>query len=165
MLALATGRRRRGGNLPGVSVHVEVVRDATDEVTAALRRLLPQLSTSAEPPDKQALHRIVGSEATTLLAARAEGEIVGLLALAMFPIPTGLRAWIEDVIVDEAARGKGIGEALTREALSLAQAAGARTVDLTSRPSRAAAGRLYERVGFATRSTRIYRYNFDDAES
>ena len=134
-------------------------------MTEALRRLVPQLSTSAELPDQKVLHRIVGSEATTLLAARADGKIVGLLALAMFPVPTGVRAWIEDVIVDEAARGQGIGEALTREALSLAQAAGARTVDLTSRPSRAAAGRLYERVGFATRSTRIYRYTFDDADS
>ncbi len=146
--------------MPGVSVHVEVVRDATSEVTEAMRRLVPQLSASADPPDEKTLQRIVGSEATTLLAARADGRIVGLLALAMFPIPTGLRAWIEDVIVDEAARGRGIGEALTREALSLAQAAGARTVDLTSRPSRVAAGRLYERVGFAARSTRIYRYTF-----
>ncbi len=104
---------------------------------------------------------IVGSQATTLLAARMDGKIVGLLALAMFPIPTGVRAWIEDVIVDKAARGQGIGETLTREALSLAKAAGARTVDLTSRPSREAAGRLYERVGFAARSTRVYRYTFE----
>jgi ribosomal protein S18 acetylase RimI-like enzyme len=71
-----------------------------------------------------------------------------------------MRAWIEDVIVDETARGRGIGEALTKEALALAEAAGARTVDLTSRPSREAAGRLYERVGFTARSTRIYRYTF-----
>ncbi len=133
-------------------------------MTEALGRLLPQLSTNAVPPDKQAVHRIVGSEATTLLAARVDGEIVGLLSLAMFPIPTGLRAWIEDVVVDEAARGRGIGEALTRTALSLARAAGARTVDLTSRPTRAAAGRLYERVGFTSRSTRIYRYTFGDAD-
>jgi ribosomal protein S18 acetylase RimI-like enzyme len=147
--------------VPGVSVHVEVVRDATSEVTEAMRRLVPQLSTSADPPDEKALQAIVGSEATTLLAARADGKIVGLLALALFPIPTGVRAWIEDVIVDEAARGQGIGETLTREALSLARAAGARTVDLTTRPSREAAGRLYERVGFAARSTRVYRYTFD----
>lgn len=148
----------------GVSVHVEVVRNAASDVAEALRRLVPQLSSSAEPPDEKILDRIVNSEATTLLAARVDGRIVGLLALVMFPIPTGLRAWIEDVIVDEVARGKGIGEALTREALSLAQAAGARTVDLTSRPSRAAAGRLYERVGFASRSTRIYRYTFGDSD-
>jgi ribosomal protein S18 acetylase RimI-like enzyme len=78
----------------------------------------------------------------------------------MFPIPTGFRAWIEDVIVDEAARGRGIGEALTKKALDLAEAAGARTVDLTTRPHREAAGRLYERVGFAARATRNYRYTF-----
>ena len=94
----------------------------------------------------------------TLLVARTEGTIVGTLTLAMFPIPTGFRAWIEDVVVDEAARGKGVGEALTNEAIGLARAAGARTVDLTSRPSRAAAGRLYERAGFEERDTRVYRY-------
>jgi len=125
-----------------------------------MRNLLPQLSASAGQLDQAAVQRIVSSEAITLLAARLDGQIVGLLTLAMFPIPTGFRAWIEDVIVDETARGQGIGEALTKEALDLAEAAGARTVDLTSRPSREAAGRLYERVGFAERSTRIYRYTF-----
>ena len=152
--------RQPGGNLPGVSVDVEVVQEASDEVAGALGRLVPQLSASAVQPDQAAVQRIVSSEAITLLAARLDGRIVGLLTLAMFPIPTGFRAWIEDVIVDEAARGQGIGEALTKEALDLAEAAGARTVDLTSRPSREAAGRLYERVGFAERSTRIYRYTF-----
>lgn len=144
-----------------MGVHVEVVREATGEVTAAMRHLLPQLSTNAVQPDQAAVQRIVGSGATTLLAARLDGQIVGFLALAMFPIPTGIRAWIEDVIVDESARGRGIGAALTRKAIDLAEAAGARTVDLTSRPSREAAGRLYERIGFAARSTRIYRYSFD----
>ena len=72
----------------------------------------------------------------------------------MFPIPTGLRAWIEDVVVDEAARGQGIGSALTVEALRIAREAGARTVDLSSRPSRVAAGRLYEKLGFQARETR-----------
>ena len=128
-----------------------------------MRHLLPQLSASAVQPDQAALQRIVSSEAITLLAARLDGQIVGLLTLAMFPIPTGFRAWIEDVIVDETARGQGVGEALTKKALDLAEAAGARTVDLTSRPSREAAGRLYERVGFAERSTRIYRYTFGPA--
>ena len=153
-------RRQPSGSLPGVSVDVEVVHEVNDEVTVAMRHLLPQLSSSAAQPDQAAVQRIVGSEATTLLAAKLDGRIVGFLALAMFPIPTGVRAWIEDVIVDETARGRGIGEALTRKALDLAETAGARTVDLTSRPSREAAGRLYERVGFAPRSTRIYRYTF-----
>jgi ribosomal protein S18 acetylase RimI-like enzyme len=143
-----------------VSVDIDVVREATGEVTGALRDLVPQLSTSAALPDLAAVQRIVGSQATTLLAARLDGKIVGFLALVMFPIPTGFRAWIEDVIVDESARGRGIGEALTTKALELAEAAGARTVDLTTRPHREAAGRLYERVGFATRTTRNYRYTF-----
>jgi ribosomal protein S18 acetylase RimI-like enzyme len=144
-----------------VTVSIEVVREPTDEVAEALRYLLPQLSTSAVPPDQAAVAAIVGSPASTLLAARLDGRIAGLLTLAVFPIPTGVRAWIEDVVVDEAVRGQGIGRALTAEALALARAAGARKVDLTSRPAREAAGRLYERLGFIPRSTRIYRYTFD----
>ena len=132
----------------------------TPEIVAAFGRLIPQLSRSAPPPGAAALTAMVASPAVTLLIARSGGEITGTLTLAMFPCPTGVRAWIEDVVVDEAARGLGIGEILTRRALDMAQAAGARTVDLTSRPSRAAAGRLYERVGFTLRDSRLYRYAF-----
>ena len=82
----------------------------------------------------------------------------------MFPIPTGMRAWIEDVVVDESARGQGAGVALTLEALRLAQEAGARTVDLTSRPSREAAGLLYERHRLRAPCSRLYRFNLADAE-
>ncbi|MCS5685302.1 MAG: GNAT family N-acetyltransferase, partial [Acidimicrobiales bacterium] len=78
-----------------------------------------------------------------------------------FRIPTGLRAWIEDVVVDEAARGRGIGDALNRAAIERARAAGARTVDLTSRPSREAANRLYRRLGFVERGTNMYRRVID----
>ena len=134
----------------------------TDEVVEAFARLVPQLSKTTVPPDRAALDGIVSSPADTLLIARHEGKIVGTLTLVMFPIPTGMRAWIEDVVVDESARGQGIGEALSLEALSIAQAAGARTVDLTSRPSRQAAGRLYEKVGFQLRETRVYRYRVQD---
>ena len=145
-----------------MAARVEILQEVTDEVVAAFGHLLPQLSRSAPPLDRAGLDGIAGSAATTLLIARAGNKIVGTLSLVMFPIPTGLRAWIEDVIVDEAARGQGIGEALTVEALRIAEQAGARTVDLTSRPSREAAGRLYERVGFQSRSTRMYRYTFGD---
>ena len=148
--------------MPGVTVHVEVLDQVTDEAVEAFARLLPQLSSSAPPLDRAALERVVGADATTILVARSGDKISGTLSLVMFPIPTGVRAWIEDVIVDEAARGQGIGEALTVRALRLAEAAGARTVDLTSRPSREAAGRLYERLGFQARSTRLYRYTFAD---
>ena len=98
-----------------------------------------------------------------MLVARVDGEIVGTLTLVIFPIPTGIRAWIEDVVVDETARGKEyggkrVGEALTREAIKIADQAGARTVDLTTRPARIAAGKLYERLGFEQRDSRVYRY-------
>ncbi|HEY2673271.1 MAG TPA: GNAT family N-acetyltransferase [Rugosimonospora sp.] len=140
-----------------MGVEVEVVRHASEEVTKALGRLLPQLSRSAPPLDSEGLARLVSWNGNTLLAARLDGEIVGILTLVMFPIPTGLRAWIEDVVVDESARGHGVGADLTREAVRLARAAGARTVDLTSRPSREAANRLYERLGFRQRDSRLYR--------
>ena len=97
----------------------------------------------------------------TILLARCDTKIAGMLTLAMFPIPTGVRAWIEDVVVDEAFRGRGAGEELTKAALRIAGARGARTVDLTSRPSREAAGRLYERAGFRQRDSRLYRYSFE----
>jgi ribosomal protein S18 acetylase RimI-like enzyme len=148
------------GNLPRVTV--EVLREVTDEVVEAFARLVPQLSATAALPDRAALDSIVSSPADTLLIARLQGAIVGTLTLVMFPIPTGVRAWIEDVVVDEAARGQGIGEALSLEAVSIARAAGARTVDLTSRPAREAAGRLYERVGFQVYETRVYRYRLQD---
>ncbi len=130
----------------------------TGEVVEAFGRLLPQLSRSAPLLGQAELEEIVGCPADTVLLARSAGTITGMLTLVMFPLPTGLRAWIEDVVVDEAARGQGIGEALTHEALRIAREAGARTVDLTSRPTRAAAGRLYERVGFTLRESRLYRF-------
>lgn len=140
-----------------MSVDIEVVRSVTDELVQAFGRLLPQLSKSAPALDAAALSSLVNWPGNHLLVARVDGEIRGTLTLVTFPIPTGLRAWIEDVVVDEAARGHGVGAALTQEAVQLARAAGARTVDLTSRPSRASANRLYERLGFQVRDSKVYR--------
>ena len=140
-----------------MSVKVEVVHEVSDRDLAAINRLLPQLSKSAPPLDADALKRVVSRDGNSLVLARADGEIAGMLTLVTFPIPTGLRAWIEDVVVDESVRGQGVGAALTQEAIRLARAAGARTVDLTSRPSRQSANRLYERLGFHARDTRAYR--------
>lgn len=134
----------------------------TGEVVQAFARLIPQLSRSASPPGQAEIEAIVNSSANTVLLARSAGEITGTMTLVMFPLPTGLRAWIEDVVVDKSARGQGTGEAMMREAIRLAQEAGAKTVDLTSRPAREAAGRLYERLGFAIRESRVYRYQPQD---
>lgn len=140
---------------------VEEVTEVSTELVEAFVRLTPQLSRSSSPPGEQELERIVQSDATRLLVAKVEGVIVGSLTLALFWIPTGLRAWIEDVVVDESVRGQGIGAALNQEALKVARDQGARTVDLTSRPSREAANRLYQRLGFKQRETNVYRYSFD----
>ena len=140
---------------------VEEVTEVSTELVEAFARLTPQLSRSSPPPGDPELERIVQSDATRLLVATVDGAIVGSLTLALFRIPTGLRAWIEDVVVDESVRGQGIGAALNQEALKVARDQGARTVDLTSRPSREAANRLYQRLGFKQRETNVYRYSFE----
>lgn len=132
----------------------------SDELIAAFARLVRQLSTSAQLPTRAELEEIVSSPAATILLARGpDGQIIGSLTLVVFRTLTGVRAWIEDVVVDEAARGQGAGEELVREAIRLADESGARTLDLTSRPSREAANALYEKVGFHARETNVYRYD------
>lgn len=122
---------------------------------------MPQLSTSAPALTADQVAEMVASPATILLVARSaeDRRIVGTLTLALFRIPTGLRAWIEDVIVDEAAAGAGIGQLLTTAALNRARQAGARTVDLTSAPRREAANHIYEKLGFQPRETNVYRFD------
>lgn len=138
---------------------VSVATVVDDDLVDAFVRLTPQLSSSSPPPSREVLEEIVSSDATLLLLARDDdGAVLGSLTLVLFRIPTGLRAWIEDVVVDGEARGRGVGEALNRFAIDLASQRGARSVDLTSRPSREAANRLYRRLGFEPRETNVYRY-------
>lgn len=139
--------------------------EVTEDLVRAVHHLLPQLSGSARLPSGLEIDQIVSSHATTLLLASNDGPgseasapIVGMLTLVTFRLPTGVRAWVEDVVVDSAARGQGVGEALTQAAIELAAARGAQTVDLTSRPSREAANRLYRRMGFEPRETNVYRF-------
>jgi len=144
--------------------HTIVVAETADTaLQSAVSRLLPQLSSSSAPPDLETLRRILEDPATTLLLAVADGpegsgQVVGMLTLATFMLPTGVRAWIEDVVVDDASRGAGVAGALVRAALERAGQLGARTVDLTSRPEREAANRLYLRLGFTHRATNVYRF-------
>jgi ribosomal protein S18 acetylase RimI-like enzyme len=138
---------------------VEVAQTVTPELLDAVRRLVPQLSKSASPISVAELTEIVEGPATTFFVARVAGVIVGCLTLVVFRLPTGVRAWIEDVVVDDAARGHGVGAALNLAAIAIADERGARTLDLTSRPSREAANRLYQRLGFIQRDTNVYRYS------
>jgi ribosomal protein S18 acetylase RimI-like enzyme len=160
--AVVRGRRRlglrSGMDRAGTSVRVEEAAEVSDALVSAVQRLVRQLSSSSVLPTADELTEIVVSPASRLLLAReASGAIVGMLTLALFRIPTGVRARIEDVVVDEAARGRGVGATLTRAALRLAASGGARTVDLTSHPDRDAANRLYVRLGFSLRDTNVYR--------
>ena len=145
-----------------MGVIVEEATAVTDELLAAFGRLIPQLSKSSPAPSENELEEMVTAPGTFVLMARdADRHIVGSLTLVIFRIPTGMRAWIEDVVVDESARGQGAGEALNQFALDIARREGCKTVDLTSRPSREAANRLSQRLGFVARDTNVYRYDLD----
>ncbi len=147
------------------TVDVIEATEVTPALVEAFERLVPQLSTSNPPPTADELALIVASPASILLLAvdrEDDDRVLGSLTLAWFRIPTGVRAWIEDVVVDESARGRGVGESLNRAALARARELGAVTVDLTSRPSREAANRLYRRIGFVARDTNVYRFSLDD---
>ena len=141
-----------------MAVEITEATEATAELVEAFERLTPQLSSSNPPPSAEALEAIAASDSTRLLVAHADGDIVGSLTLVLVRIPTGMRAIIEDVVVDERSRGQGVGRTLNEAALEVARTAGAVTVDLTSRPSREAANRLYLRLGFEVRDTNVYRY-------
>ena len=145
-----------------MGVIVEEATAVTDELMEAFGRLIPQLSKSSPAPSEGELEEMVTAPGTFVLIARGDDRrIVGSLTLVIFRIPTGMRAWIEDVVVDESARGQGAGEALNQFALDVARREGCKTVDLTSRPSREAANRLYQRLGFVARETNVYRYDLE----
>jgi len=143
-------------------MEIEILRAlaADDDLTAAYARLLPQLNPAYTPPSRAQLQTILDGGATELWIARhtPSAQIIGALALVIFTTPTGTHAWIEDVVVDESWRGQGIGRELTLAAIQRAAERGAKAVDLTSRPQREAANRLYAGMGFELRPTNLYRY-------
>lgn len=135
---------------------VERIEEVNDELVAAVARLVPQLSAGRSAPRGEELAAFVAQPGTSLLVARDDGDVVGMLTLLVYRLVTGVRGRIEGVVVEEGARGRGVGEALTRAALDLAASAGVESVELTSSPSRAAANRLYPRLGFRERETNVY---------
>jgi len=142
---------------------IERAVDATLELLEALRHLVPQLTDNNDPPDLKDLETLISSPNAFVVVARqpdVKGPIVGVGSLGIYRVPTGIRAVIEDVVVDEASRGQGVGEALLRELLTLARQSGARGVSLTSNARRLAANRLYGRMGFSRRQTNCYYYEF-----
>jgi len=142
-------------------MHIQKVSEVTEELHAALQRLVPQLGSHKVSPTWEEIRDLVGSESATLLVARypdESGPIAGILCLTVYRVPTGMRSIIEDVIVDDTMRRRGIGEALVRQAIDLAREAGADGVSLTSNPQREAANLLYQAMGFQLRQTNPYFY-------
>lgn len=138
---------------------VDELTTVDDALAAQVAVLIGQLSATVTPPTRDELAAIVASDAARVFVVREDdGSLLGMLTLALFRIPSGLQCRIEDVVTSEAARGRGIGAALTEHALVVAREAGARQVDLSSHPSREAANRLYQRLGFERRETNVYRY-------
>jgi len=142
-----------------VSISIEIATHATDELLTSLNQLVPQLSSSASPLMSDDVEALIANPAVSVFIAKNDGAIVGTLTLVVFPIPSGLRAWIEDVVVDEGARGLGAGVALTEAAIAESKRRGAKSIDLTSRPSREVANAMYVKLGFIQRETNVYRFD------
>ena len=145
-----------------VTISVRAATEVNDGLVESFSRLIPQLSSSSPAPTSAELLSIIDNPNSVLFIAEVESDgersVVGSLTLAFYRIPTGLKAWIEDVVVDESARGLGVGEALNLAAIDEARQRGAKNVSLTSRSSREAANRLYQRLGFERYETNLYRF-------
>ena len=140
-------------------MYIEKVSEISEELYTALQQLIPQLTINKPLPSRDELAALVNSESSTLLIARFPDEsapIAGMLTLAVYRVPTGIRSIVEDVVVDESMRRHGIGEALVLRAIEVAREAGARGVSLTSNPKREAANELYQSIGFKKRETNAY---------
>jgi ribosomal protein S18 acetylase RimI-like enzyme len=142
-------------------MQINIVTQADEELYEAFQRLIPQLTNNNPPPSLNDLADLLRDASSTLMVARADNnQIVGALTLTVYRVPTGIRSIIEDVIVDNSARGQGIGDTLMKYAINLAREKGTQNISLTSNPMREAANRLYLRVGFKKRETNAYQYKF-----
>lgn len=139
-------------------IEISELIEADENTLSSVNHLLPQLSRSARMITLDRLQTLVSSDCSRLYLAKEGDHIHGMLSLVVFPIPTGTKAWVEDVVVDGGARGKGVGKSLMRHAMDEARRLGAKAVDLTSRPSREAGNKLYQSLGFQVRQTNVYRY-------
>ncbi|MDN3664507.1 GNAT family N-acetyltransferase [Algibacter miyuki] len=130
----------------------------TEHVVKAMQALIVQLTSNCELPNREVLEHIVNSDSTLLFLAEDNNEIIGTMTLVLNKIPTGDKVWIEDVVVDQAARGKGVGKALIEAAITYATENNIEKINLTSKPEKVAGNRLYQKMGFVQRETNVYRY-------
>ena len=139
-------------------ITISELTECNANALSAINGLLPQLSKSSQPMNMERLSELVKSDNTFLFVASKEGQVLGMLSLVVLKIPTGNKAWVEDVVVDQSARGKGLGKSLMNHALEDAKKRGVKSIDLTSRPSRESANKLYQNLGYEIRETNVYRY-------
>ncbi|MFZ5923261.1 MAG: GNAT family N-acetyltransferase [Chloroflexota bacterium] len=144
-----------------ISIQLSIVEEVTGELLEAFTRLMPQLKAGEPAPGAEWLMELVEFPGALLVTARLDGKIIGAGTLAWVYAPSGLHARIEDLVVDESARGQGTGEALTRFLLDQAEESGAKYVALTSNPKREAANKLYRKMGFKKWETNLYIYKFE----
>lgn len=144
-------------------MHIERITDMNESVYKAFERLMPQLIDKNEFPSYEDLKKVIDSKNVHLcFAYDSDNKVIGTITLVFLRIPTGLKAWIEDVIVDNNARGKGVGKAMIWHAIQIARENGAPKVDLTSNPRRIAANNLYQKLGFEKRESNVYRFYIDE---
>ncbi len=126
----------------------------------ALNRLLPQLSATVTTLTLQRLQEIECADRNNriiYLLTLPNGSIIGTATLCLYPLLTGTKAWIEDVVIDEKERGKGFARLLLEDVIFRARQHGADSINLTSRPARVAANHLYRALGFKQRETNVYK--------
>jgi len=140
-----------------VAVRIDAVDEPSDEVRVALAALLPQLNPAIVPPDRQRLAKLIADPAVSLLVARDGDTIVGTATVIVYTSPAWTKARIEDVVVDQSARGQGVGRALVDACIEIARGKGCTIVELQSKRSRVEANRLYQEMGFELRDSNFYR--------
>jgi ribosomal protein S18 acetylase RimI-like enzyme len=143
-------------------IRLEIVKQPTPALLEGMNRLLPQLSSTAPVVSDSYLAALLATQGVDLMVAIDDEQVVAMVTLVSFKIPSGVRGWIEDVIVDEHFRGRGVGRQLMIGAIEEFKRNGVRTIDLTSRESRTAANAMYRDLGFQLRETNVYRYSFED---
>jgi GNAT superfamily N-acetyltransferase len=139
-------------------MNIKKINRFSNRVYDAVIRLLPQLAPGADLPSKEHFKKILKSDMTHFFIAEVDNNEIGMFTLASYHAPTGIKVWMEDVVIDEAHRGKGFGKEMMHFAIEYAKSTGAKTLDLTSKPTRIAANQLYKKTGFVLRETNVYRY-------
>ena len=137
------------------------IKTYSAEYHEAMQRFLDQLTTHPMTLTETMFRQLIDSENSHLFFLMKEGQIAGMLTVGIYYSPTGGKAWIEDVVVDEAFRGQGLSKQLVAHAIEFTQSKQIPLLMLTSNPKRIAANKLYQAMGFSRKETNVYRMKFE----